>query len=148
MDPVLIIAIGNVARGDDGVAHDTAKRLIECGLGENVRLISASGLDVAMTEDLAHARRLLVLDAERREAPPVEVHTLEPGTAAHSGHAIDAPGLLAIVHALYGFAPRAKLVSIAAPEMGHTEALSATARAASEEAARVVLGMLGEDEAS
>ena len=140
----LIIAIGNVARGDDGVAHDVAARLLAVGLGAEVRVMTAVGLDVAMAADVAESARLIVIDAERREAPAVAIGAIEPGTAAHSGHAIDAPGLLAVTAALYGAAPGALLVSVAAPEMGHGEVLSAIAQAASEEATRTIVGLLGE----
>lgn len=140
----LIIAIGNVARGDDGVAHDVAARLLAHGVGADARVLTAVGLDVAMAADVADAARLIVVDASRREAPAVEVSAIAPGTAAHSGHAIDAPGLLAVTAALYGAAPNALLVSVAAPEMGHGEGLSAVAKAASAEAAETILALLGE----
>jgi hydrogenase maturation protease len=140
----LIIAIGNVARGDDGVAHDVAARLLAADLGAETRIISAVGLDVAMAADVAEAARLIVVDAERRDSPAVEVRPIAPGTAAHSGHSIDAPGLLAVTAALYGAAPGALLVSVAAPEMGHGEGLSAVARAASAEAASTIVGLVRE----
>ena len=138
----LIIGIGNIARGDDGVGHDVARRLLAFGLPADTRVITAVGLDVAMSADVAESDRLLVLDAERRSAPAVEVRTIVPGTAAHSGHGIDGPGLLAVTHALYDAAPAAFVISIAAPEMGHGETLSATAEAASSEAASVVLDLI------
>lgn len=140
----LIIAIGNVARGDDGVAHDVARRLLAAGLPAETRVMTAVGLDVAMSADVAEADRLLVVDAERRESPAVDVRPLAAGTAAHSGHAIDGPGLLAVAHALYDATPDAAVVVVAAPEMGHGEGLSATAEAASAEAASVILALLRE----
>jgi Ni,Fe-hydrogenase maturation factor len=73
------------------------------------------------------------------------VRPIVAGTAAHSGHSIDAPGLLAVVNALYGTAPEAFVVGVASPEMGHDEELSETAEAASEEAASVVISLLGSD---
>jgi hydrogenase maturation protease len=144
MTRTLIIAIGNVARGDDGTAHRVASRLLAAGLPGEVRLLTAVGLDVAMAADVAECDRLLVVDAERRDQPAVEVRTIVSGTAAHSGHSIDAPGLLAVTHALYGVSPEARLIGVAAPEMGHAEELSAVAEAASEEAACVILTMLRE----
>jgi len=146
MDDTLVIAIGNVARGDDGVAHRVAE-LLTSGpepLPTGVRVLTAVGLDVAMADDVADSARLLVVDAERRQAPAVEVRPLVAGVSAHSGHSIDAPGLLALTHALYGVSPSAWLVSVAAPEMGHAEELSATAEAASLEAASVIRGLFGE----
>ncbi len=143
MPSPLVICIGNVARGDDGVAHDVARRLNGSALlPSGTRLLEAVGLDVAMATDVAEASLLLVVDAERRDAPAVELRDILPGTAAHSGHAIDGPGLLAVTEAVYGAAPPTRLVSVAAPVMGHGETLSSTARAASEEAARVIVEVL------
>jgi hydrogenase maturation protease len=140
----LIIAIGNVARGDDGAAHHVASLLAEQGLPAATRMLTAVGLDVAMAADVADTDRLIIVDAVRRDAPAVTVEPLVAGTAAHSGHSIDGPGLLAVTEALYGAAPEAIVVAVASPEMGHGEELSATARAASEEAARVVIDMVRE----
>lgn len=144
MDETLIIAIGNVARGDDGIAHAVAELLqhAEEPLPPHTRVLTAVGLDVAMADDVAGCTRLLVVDAERRDAPAVEVRPLTAGVAAHSGHSIDPAGLLAVTHALYGVAPEARLVSVAAPEMGHGEGFSATAEAASLEAASVIRELL------
>ncbi|NTU70615.1 MAG: hydrogenase maturation protease [Coriobacteriia bacterium] len=137
----LIICIGNVARGDDGVAHAVAAILGEHP-ADGARVLAATGLDVAHAAEVASADLLVVVDAVRRATPAVEVSPLAPGTAAHSGHAIDAPGLLAVASALYGAAPEAVLVAVAAPEMGHTEELSAIASAAASEAADTVRSLL------
>ena len=142
MTPTLIIAIGNVARGDDGTAHRVASRLLAEGLPDGVRLLSAVGLDVAMAADVAQCDRLVVVDAERRSEPAVDLRPIVAGTAAHSGHSIDAPGLLAVTAALYAATPDALLVGVASPEMGHAEKLSATAEAASIEATWVILELL------
>jgi hydrogenase maturation protease len=144
MDCTLIIAIGNVARGDDGVAHHVAE-LLGSGvepLPAGVRVITAVGLDVAMAHDVAQCAQLLVIDAERREAPAVDVRSIVAGVATNSGHSIDAPGLLSVTWALYAVSPVAQLVSVAAPEMGHGEGLSAMAEAASREAASLIHELL------
>lgn len=145
MTHTLIICVGNVARGDDGAGHMVARLLAEktelASLPAQARLLSAVGLDVAMAADVAECGLLIIVDAERRTSPAVEVRPLAPGTAAHSGHAIDAPGLLAVTRALYDAAPRALVVSVAAPVMGHDERLSDVARAASQEAALVVVDL-------
>jgi len=148
MADTLIICIGNDARGDDGAAHEVARLLAAPdapGLPGGTRLVTATGLDFAMAQDVAASRTLVVVDAERRDAPAVEVRILSAGTTGHSGHAIDPPGLLALAQALYGAAPEAVLVSVAAPDMSHSQTLSETAQAASHEAAAtvrsVVLGL-------
>ncbi len=145
MDTTLIICIGNMARGDDGVAHRVARLLIDLPLPAGARVITTTDLDVAMAEDVARADLLLVVDALRRSSPPVTVEPLSPGPAVRpTGHTIDAPSLLALAEALYGRAPAATLVAVAAPEMGHAETLSETAEAASIEAASVIASLLDE----
>lgn len=140
----LVICIGNTARGDDGIAHRVARLIAADATKHGATVVTAVGLDVAMAEDVMKARRLIVVDAERRVEPPVTISAIQPGTAAHSGHSIDAPGLLAVTASLYGSAPPATLVSVAAPHMGHGATLSAMAKAASEEAAHTVTSLLRE----
>ena len=142
MADALVIGIGNVARGDDGVAHRVVDLLAQAEPAPAARLVTSPDLDVAMAADVAEARIVIVIDAERRDAPSVVVSTVEPGTSAHSGHAIDPAGLLAVAAALYGDAPPMLLVSVAAPEMDHGEALSRVAKAASVEAAFAVAELL------
>lgn len=146
MDTTLIIAIGNVARGDDGVAHAVAELLADDDrLPASARIVTATGLDVAMAADVAAVARVVLVDAERRATPAVRTESLSPGPpSGPTGHAIDSPALLALAEALYGSAPPATLVSVAAPEMGHDEGLSATAETASREAASVVIALLAE----
>jgi len=146
MDTSLVICVGNVARGDDGVAHRVARLLDDAGLPDGTVLLTAVDLDVAMAEDVAAASRLVIVDAMRRAEPAVTTSPLTPGPATRpTGHAIDAASLLGIAQALYGEAPRATLVTVAAPSMAHTEQLSECATAASDEAAVVVRMLLAED---
>jgi hydrogenase maturation protease len=139
----LVICIGNAARGDDGAAHEVA-RLLRCReQPPHTDLITAPALDVSMAEDIAAARLLIIVDAERRESPPVRVSELSPAAdSSPSGHSIDASGLLALSDALYGAPPRALLVTVAAPDMAHGTTLSETARAAAHEATERVLGLI------
>ena len=92
-----------------------------------------------MAADVAEAPLLVIVDAHRREAPPVQVERLVAQASERaSGHGVDAPTLLALADKLYGFAPPAWLVSVAAPQMGHDESLSETAETASKEAVSVI----------
>lgn len=145
MDTSLVICVGNVARGDDGVAHRVGRLLQAAGLPEGTTLLTAVDLDIAMAEDVATASRLVIIDAARRAEPAVATSPLTPGPATRpTGHAIDAASLLGIAEALYGSAPEATLVTVAAPSMEHTEQLSECATAASDEAAVVVRVLLAE----
>lgn len=144
MERTLILCIGNKARGDDGAARYVAE-LLDGRLPEHTQLISTPQLDIVMAEDVAQADRVLFVDAARRDLPAVHVQSQGAGTAGTHAHAVDPAGLLALASTLYGAEPPALLVSIAGPEMGHEEGLSKTAKAASEEAAFVVLGLLQQD---
>jgi hydrogenase maturation protease len=138
----LVICIGNIARGDDGAAHRVAT-LLAARLPRNVRLRTARALDVDMAEEAADAGNVVIVDAERRTEPAVAVRPVEPAPAGEYGHALEPGHLLDIAWALYSARPKMTLVTVAAPEMGHTETLSPTAERAAEEAAEVVLGLLG-----
>lgn len=141
MTQPLIICIGNVVRGDDGVAHAVCDQLRARDISSS--LVSAVGLDVAMAQDVSGASFLVIVDAERREAPLVEVRELQAGPALRAtGHAIDPPSLLTLAGSLYGACPEAWIVSVAAPLMGHDEGLSDVAKAASVEAAFAVEALI------
>lgn len=140
----LVICIGNTARGDDGVAHSVARRLGPHVIDDRARVITAMDLDISMAEQIADAGLVVVVDAERRDSPAVRTtQVASGGPAPPSGHGIDASSLLALAEALYGGRPAMWLVSLAAPQMGHSEHLSAVAKHASVEAVPTVLRLLG-----
>ncbi len=141
---MLVICIGNKARGDDGAARRTAE-LLEGRLPESARLVSRPQLDIVMVDDIDRAETVVFVDAERRNIPAVSIAPLTPSresTSSPAAHALDPETLLSLVASLYGKVPEAHLVSIAAPDMEHGEGLSETAKAASEEAAFAVLNLL------
>lgn len=137
-----VICIGNLVRGDDGVAHRVAD-LIEDRLPAGVELTRVAQLDVDLSDDFADVTRVVFVDAERRGAPAVDVRPVEAEPAGEYGHALSPGHLLDIAFALYASRPSAVLVTVAAPEMGHSDTLSETAEAASIEAASEVLRLLG-----
>jgi hydrogenase maturation protease len=144
MPGALIICVGNTMRGDDGAAHRVAELLTERGCSNAVTVVAQ--LDVAMAADVADRDLVVIVDAERRESPPVHVSEVGAGPGASMGHSLDPEGLLGLSLTLYGHAPRCLLVSVAAPAMSHGEGLSRTAMAACEQAAieveRLVQGPL------
>jgi len=143
MERPLVICIGNTARGDDGVAHLVAALLHDMP-GLCARIEDAVDLDISMVTDIAEAQELIIVDAQRREAPLVSVTIMAPEpSGAPSGHGIDGPTLLALCGRLYDRIPETRLVSVAAPFMEHTTELSETAKAAAGEAAASIAGMLG-----
>jgi len=136
-----VICIGNNARGDDGAARRVAD-LLRGRLPDGVALVSRPQLDIVMAEDVAATDLVVFVDAERREEPPVRVEAVPEATAGSHAHALDPGGLLWLAASVYGGRPEAQLVSIAGPEMPHAEGLSRVAKAASEEAAFVVLDLV------
>jgi hydrogenase maturation protease len=143
MARVSIICIGNLVRGDDGVAHHVAD-LVEGRLPAGASVLRAPQLDLAMADDLTDEDRLVFVDAERRTFPYVEVRPVEPEPHGEYGHSLSAGNLLEIAWALYSSRPQAWMVTVAAPDMEHTDELSRTAEAASQEAASVVLELASE----
>ncbi len=142
-----IIAIGNLTRGDDAVAHRVLERIRTSQAWESlndVRLLDLHQLDFGMAADLANVDLVIFVDAERRAEPLVRVDPVAPGPGVASLHGVDPEGLLGIADTLYGTAPDAWLVSVAGPMMEHVEGLSETAEAASVEAASVVFALLAE----
>jgi hydrogenase maturation protease len=110
----LVIGYGSELRGDDAVGQLVARAVAGWGLPE-VRALAVHQLTPELAPELAAARLALFVDAGETagggwEARPIAAKSL-PITSAHSG---DPRALLALTHALYGHAPRAWLVTIAA----------------------------------
>lgn len=137
----LVICVGNVARGDDGVAHRVAA-LLDGRLPAETRLVTATQLDIAMADEVCEAAVAVFVDAERRGSPPVEVRPVEAEPHGEFGHALSPGHFLDIAYSLYGARPLAWLVSVAGPEMAHGEGLSPTAATAAEAAVAEVLKLL------
>lgn len=138
----MIICIGNITRGDDGVAHRLAALLAE-SLPPDATLTVAAQLDVAMADDLGDASVVVIVDAERRTQPAVAVRRVDAAPAGEYGHAFEAGHLLDIAWALYSARPRMWLVTLAAPVMEHDIGLSPTAEAAAAEGVAKVLELVG-----
>lgn len=144
MTKTLVLCIGNKSRGDDGVARRVAE-LIEDHIEPDVSLVSQPQLDVVLAEDVAAASAVVFVDAERRTTPPVTVSEVIPDIAGSNVHSLDPAGLLSLAHVLYGRLTPALLVSVAAPNMEHGDSLTATAEAASHQAASEIMRILGSD---
>lgn len=142
MDGPLVICFGNLARGDDGVAHRVAD-LLEGRPGFAV--VRAPLLDVTLAEQVAASPVVVFVDAERRTAPAVRTEPVAPDAVDPTcAHGLTPAALVGLAETLFDASPHALIVSVAAPEMGHGTTLSETAEAASIEAAseieRIVAG--------
>jgi hydrogenase maturation protease len=136
VEETLIICVGNLARGDDGVGHEVARLLDARHVAATV--VSATALDITLAERAAEARRLVIVDAARRTDPPVTVSRLSDHQAPRHTHALSPEGLVGLTASLFGAEPPAWIVSVAAPEMKHGAELSETAHKAAMQAADMV----------
>lgn len=135
----LVVCIGNPSRGDDGAGARVAD-LLGASAPAGARVLAVHQLDVALAADVADARIVVFVDAERREGG-VETLRVEPGGGAGT-HSVRPEALLALAGALYGCAPPAWIVSVPASEMPHRGSLSARTEAACTDAASVVIALL------
>lgn len=148
MGDTLVICVGNLARGDDGVARHVAD-VLERSLPTNAQVVSVPQLDVVMAERIATFDRVVFVDAERRHEPPVRVDAIGKAVTASGtapGHALIPEAVLGLAGTLYGAHPDAYLVSVAAPEMPHAEGLSPVAHTAAQQAVEVVLELTSDDD--
>jgi hydrogenase maturation protease len=144
----LVAGIGNIFLSDDGFGVEVANRLSEEQLPEEVRVFDAGirARDLAYELlDGAYTRAILV-DAVARGGPPGTVYVIEPdvtqqGATAFAdinGHAMDAEGTLAFVHALGGASTRILIVGCEPASVEEGMGLTPPVAAAVDEAVSVV----------
>jgi hydrogenase maturation protease len=111
---VLIVGYGNTLRGDDAAGFLVAETIEALGL-DGVEVLVCHQLTPEISERAATAERVIFIDAGEANEHPVEVGEIVEGTGAPVfGHGIDPRAILALARRLFGRAPRAWLVSIAA----------------------------------
>ena len=117
----LVIGIGNLLRGDDGVGGL---------LAEEVGGRSVQQLTPELAAELAELEVVVFIDAwlAPAGAKPQLVEVL-PAAGAPDTHRLEPAHLLAISQALYGRAPEAHLLQVPATGFGHGTALSPELRA-------------------
>lgn len=132
---LILIAIGNPLRGDDGVAQRVLQ-LLETEADTRVVLQLAPEI----AEDVAGYETVVFLDADA-QADTVAIEHL--GHAFSGGnspltHAANAAEIVALSAALYGFTGRALLCHIPASDFSPGEGLSAAAELAASRAAAML----------
>lgn len=136
--PILVIAWGNLSRGDDALAPLLAQRLEErlAAIGETrIEVLCDFQLNIEHVLDLVGRRRVLLIDAdlgsEHLSCGTVLAHS-DPGFSTHS---VSPGSLLEIYRRLrWTDPPPIELLSIPARSFGLGEGLSATATSSLEEA--------------
>jgi hydrogenase maturation protease len=119
---VLVLAIGNPQREDDGVAWKLAETIPEDRL--DVRRVHQLVPELAL--DVSRAEAVLFIDAKDGGEPgTVRLSSVEPGPDRTGlTHAISPRALLFYADTLFGRAPRAHLLTVTGERFGHGEGLS------------------------
>jgi len=76
--PVLVMAVGNILRQDDGFAEEVLDRLAELELPESVELFNAGTSAIDLMDVFADRARLVVIDAVRGGMLPGTLYRFSP----------------------------------------------------------------------
>jgi hydrogenase maturation protease len=83
--PLLIVGLGNVLLGDDGLGVDAVERLKkEFDLPDDVRVMDGGTLGLALLPLLQSARRVILVDAVAADAEPGSLVRIEGDEVAHA----------------------------------------------------------------
>lgn len=131
----LVIACGNTLRGDDGVAHIAADRVLEWQL-PGVRVLKIHQLVPELIADMQTSSRVLFVDASIHPCDAAfQVQMVHPQESRRLfGHHESAENLLLMLRELHGTTPPAWLLTIHAKSFAHGEGLSETSARALTEA--------------
>ena len=123
----LVVALGNVLRGDDGAGAAALSLLSARGLDSRARLLQRAQVLPELAEDVARASLLVLIDA-RADAPPGQVDLQEIGRGsplpAPFSHDVPPGALLALSAFLFGQAPRGFSATIGGAAFDPGEGLS------------------------
>lgn len=124
---VLVIGYGNSLRGDDGVGWHAAAALAGDPRLAGADVLARHQLTPELTEDLAHAGLVVLVDACAGGAPgTVSVRQVEPGSrsAPAWSHHLSPAALAGLAQALYGASPPMFLVTVTGAFFGYRDRLS------------------------
>ncbi len=126
---LLVIGYGNTLRRDDGIGPKVAEAVAELNV-PGVRSLACPQLTPELAEPIAHAKRVVFVDAAVDSPREVQLRALEPAkTSQIMAHAADPSTLLALARDLYGHAPTTWWLTIPVEELGFGEELSVLAKA-------------------
>jgi len=76
--PLLVMAVGNLLRQDDGFAEEVLDRLAELELPADVELFNAGTSAIDLMDVFADREKLVVIDAVRGGMPPGTLYRFTP----------------------------------------------------------------------
>jgi len=126
MSRVLVLAVGNPLRSDDGLAWHVADELRRNNLPPDVEIITVHQLAPELAENASSADLVIFVDASSLGEPGALSCEKIAAAPAESGssHHLSPQALVELTAMLYGRAPAAYLVSIAGRNFDHGELLS------------------------
>lgn len=133
--PDLVIAYGNLSRGDDAAGPLLAQRLVEWSISHDkaasIEVIEDFQLNIEHVLDLQGRRRILIIDATCRPQDEVLLRPIQPiADRTHTTHAVSPVDLLATYERLLGEAPPpTQLLTIPGKSFELGETLSETTTA-------------------
>jgi hydrogenase maturation protease len=129
---ILLLALGNATRGDDGVGVKLGRALAARLPHASIHLEEAIQLLPEHAEAAARAAAVLFLDASVAGAPgEVHAHQLTARTAHEALlHALTPDQILGLTRLTYGKSPQALLVTVAGKDFSFVERLSDEVEAA------------------
>jgi hydrogenase maturation protease len=149
----LVLGIGNVLMGDEGVGVEVARRLQALPLPGDVDCLDGGTGSFALLEPMGRAARIVLVDAAVDEGPPGSVRRLTPRFSRDyprslTAHDIGLKDLLDAFH-LLGEPPPVVLYAVSVrPPAEPGMDLSAPVAAAVPEVVRRVLAELGREGAA
>lgn len=121
---LLVIGYGNSLRCDDGVGPRVADSIEALGLA-GVRTLSCGLLTPELAEPVSEARVVVFVDAAVDAPSEVRLRQIEPADSPQiMAHAADPRTVLALARDVFGRAPRAWWLTIAAQNLGIGDELS------------------------
>jgi hydrogenase maturation protease len=135
MPRILIIGYGNPLKSDDGLGWHAAQELSRELTPPGVKVIRAHQLTPELAEEASRAELVLFIDA-REGAPPGDIRCealhLEdaPSVASVHSHDLRPATILQLARELYGFSPRAFLLTVTGEHFEDGDSLSEPVRSA------------------
>ena len=126
MPRILVLAIGNPLRSDDGLAWRAADELRSTTPPAEIEIVKAHQLAPELAEDVSRAAQVIFIDAAATGDPGrLSCEGVVRSTADFaSSHSFTPSALLQLSATLYGVAPEAFLVSVAGKSFEHGQLLS------------------------
>jgi len=97
---ILLMAVGNPLRRDDGIAHRVLD-ILDPGRAAGARTSSVHQLTPELAEEFSHYDTVVIIDADVELGEAFLEEVAEPGRAAALGHELGAAEVAALARTLY-----------------------------------------------